>query len=344
MMATYTENQIEMVLRDIGVTVVSETFNDFTCLCPFHANRSTPALSVSKYNGVYLCFSPECGVTGGLAKMVGQLTRRNDFETARFIAARGTSTKRSAEEELLSVFEKDESLPIFDSALLKRLRDQFEQLPDGLQYMQSRGFNAETCEYFDIGYSAKQDMVTVPVHGPTGDPLGFVGRSTVGKDFKNSSKLPKSKTLFNSHRARKGGGVAIVTEASFDVMSLHQAGFDTGVALLGGNLSPTQAGILNRFFSKVIIFTDFDDKTKHFKPNCRRCPNGICVGHNPGRELGHSIHDSLVQKNVSWACYEPGNVVYPRGAKDATDLNADEIRQCINNSISHYEYALWDPR
>ena len=38
---------------------------------------------------------------------------------------------------------------------------------------------------FSLGYSEKQDMVTVPVHSPDGMPVGFVGRSIEGKEFKN---------------------------------------------------------------------------------------------------------------------------------------------------------------
>jgi DNA primase len=342
--ATYTEAQIEQVLRDIGVRVVSETFNDFTCLCPFHANSSTPAMSVSKYSGLYLCFSPECGATGSLDWLVRQTSKRNEFEAARFIAARGLSTRKPLVEEVESALSKAEDQEPFSDELLSRLRDQFLQASPGPEYMKSRGFSEETCADFEIGYSGKQNMVTVPVHTVKGVPMGFVGRSVEGKDFKNSSGLQKSRTLFNGHRAKAEGGTAIVTEASFDVMSLHQAGFPQGVALLGGSFSPVQAELLNRYFEKVIIFTDFDDKSRHVKVNCRRCLPKVCEGHNPGRELGIKIQDSLPGKQILWACYEPGVTVYPHGAKDATDLTDEEIRQCIRNAMSKFEYMLWDPR
>lgn len=84
--------------------------------------------------------------------------------------------------------------------------------------------------HFDLGYSKNMDMVTVPVHSPDGTPIGLVGRSIKGKSFKNSTNLPKSKTLFNIHRAKKIGDHVIVVESSFDAIRVHQAGFPNVVA------------------------------------------------------------------------------------------------------------------
>ena len=65
--------------------------------------------------------------------------------------------------------------------------------------------------------------------------VGFVARSVEGKDFKNTPKLPKSKVLFNLHRAKIYDSVYVV-ESSFDAIRLDQCGIPA-VATLGSNVS-----------------------------------------------------------------------------------------------------------
>jgi DNA primase len=338
----YAPATIKALLTQIGLKVIAETYNDFQCYCPFHSNRYSPAMSVSKTNGAYVCFSPECGERGSLMNLLQRQGKLNQFQAMRLIANKSTYTESQFDDELNSVLAEPAPLPVFNQDTLDRLRDQFWQLPEAREYMLGRGFTDTTLEKFDVGYSVKQGLVTVPVHDPNGVPLGMVGRSITGKDFKNSPGLPKTKTIFNSHRAKRSTGVAIVTEASFDVMSIFQEGFDGGTAILGGTLSKEQIYILDRYFSKIIIMTDFDDKTKHMRTNCRTCL-GKCQGHNPGRDLGAAIAKALPMKEILWA-HSPTEHVYFGNVKDATDMvkSPGQIRACIENAIPNYEYALLD--
>ena len=164
-------------------------------------------------------------------------------------------------------------------------------------------------------------MVTVPVHSPDGIPIGIVGRSIEGKSFKNSTNLPKSKTLFNVHRAKRIGSNVIVVESSFDAIRVHQAGFPNVVATLGGFLSTEQHKLLNRYFNRITVMTDAD---------------------LAGRELGLSIANRLKNKDLLWASYEYGKI-YPHDAKDAGDMTDEEIKICIKNAVSDIEYRSWNP-
>lgn len=341
-MTTYSPAQVRAVLRDIGVVVKGETWNDFLCFCPFHGNRDTPAFSVSQHKGSYICFSPQCGRAGPLTDLVGKITKRNEFEAIRFIAKRATTSDEDFLSDFDRLFESKPQIQEYSAETLERLYDNFWQLPDGLDYMHGRGFNDTTLEYFRIGYSAKKQMVTVPVHSPDGIAMGMVGRSIHGKDFHNNHGLKKTMTLFNSHRAKRAGPTAIVVEASFSAMRLHQVGFRTGVALLGGKISDEQVRILDRNFSSIIIATDFDDKEKHVSQNCRKCYPQECGGHNPGRDLGRDIAKRLSHKEILWAALEPGVSVFG-GKKDPDDLSDEQIVSCINNSINDFEYAEWQP-
>lgn len=201
----------------------------------------------------------------------------------------------------------------FNEDLLHRMRDNFPG-SEGEEYMLGRGFNAATLEHFEIGYSQKQRAVIVPMHTDTGLPIGFVARFIDRKGFKNSYGLPKSKTAWNVHRAKKAGAVGIVTESSFDSMRVHQAGYPNTIALLGGSISRYTKEQMERYFSTIVVMTDNDF---------------------PGRTLGHKIEDK-VRRKVLWACNGPE--IYPHGAKDAGDMTDEEIRAVLSHAIPGIEY------
>jgi DNA primase len=176
-------------------------------------------------------------------------------------------------------------------------------------------------QHFKLGYSGKMDMVIVPVHSPDGMPVGLVGRAVKEKRFKNSTNLPKNKTMFNIHRAKRIGEHVIVVESSFDAIRVHQAGFPNVVATLGGHLSKENIALLNRYFNRITIMTDAD---------------------LAGRELGLSIANRLRNKDILWASYEYGKI-YPHDAKDAGDMTEKEIIACVKNAVSDIEYRSWNP-
>ena len=323
----YTERQVKKVLKAIELTILSETGNDFLCLCPIHGNRNTPSLSVSKQTGLFLCFNPSCNQSGSLQELVKIVTKRNEFESLRLISKCVTDSLEDFEEQIQEVLIEKPDFVSFDPLILDKLWKEMSDYSEGKEYMHSRGFNDDTITYFQVGYSHNQKMVTVPVHSPDGLPIGIVGRGTQEKKFKNSAGLPKTKTLFNVHRANRLSATVIVTEASFDAMRIHQAGYPNVVATLGGHLSPINYDLLNRYFTKIIIATDFDDKATH-------------GGKNPGRDLGNSIANKLKNKDVLWASYDY-QVVYPHGAKDIGDMTDAEIKQCIENAVPNYEYQSW---
>lgn len=335
----YTREQVYAVLSNLGIRVVGETHAVLMALCPFHGNRDTPSFSVNVNNGLFICFNPGCDVDGNLIHLVKRLTQRNDFEALRFIKRITGNIELTSNDELEQDAAAFEWKP-WDLDKLAALRAGFPGSKGERYMVDKRKFTLETCDTFEVGYSAAQDMVTVPLHSPDGVPVGIIGRSVEGKSFKNSSGLPRSKTLFNLNRARRQGDIGIVVESSFGAMRVHQAGFPNVVGTLGGHISPENIANLNRNFSMIIIMTDFDNKKDHILPNCRQHGPGKCIGHSPGRELGMKIADSLRNKNILWATYDYKEV-YPRGEKDEGNLSDAEIAQCINNAVSHFEYISW---
>ena len=135
-------------------------------------------------------------------------------------------------------------------------------------------------------------------------------------NLENSKDLPRSKTMFNIHRAKKIGDRVIVVESIFDAIRVHQAGFPNVVATLGGHISGQNLNLLNRYFNTVIIMTDAD---------------------KAGRDLGSTIAYKLSNKNILWASHSYGRI-YPEGVKDAGDMSDEDIKACVTNAISNFEY------
>jgi DNA primase len=317
----YSPAHIKSIVKEIGLTIVGETSNDFLCYCPFHSNRHTSSFSVSREKGAYICFNPACGESGTLIDLVKRTMQKNDFEALRFISAKETEVLENFDELLAEAMEEKPVFEEFSTETLERLHSDLANNKDARVYLESRGITVESMKHFNLGYSGSMNMVITPVHSPDGISIGIVGRSIEGKSFKNSTNLPKSKTLFNIHRAKRIGDHVIVVESNFDAIRVHQAGFPNVVATLGGFLSTEQQHLLNRHFNRITIMTDSDIA---------------------GRELGKSISSKLRMKDILWASYEYGKI-YPHDAKDAGDMTDEEIKSCIKNAVSDIEYRSWNP-
>jgi DNA primase len=316
----YAPAHIKSVLKSIGLEIVGETNNDFLCYCPFHSNRHTSSFSVSREKGAFICFNPSCGEAGTLQELVRRVTHKNEFEVLRFISSKETESLENFDELLSEAMEDKPVFTEFPQETLDNLYNELLSENKAVDYFKTRGINKESIDHFKLGYSSNQGMVTVPVHNPEGMPIGLVGRSIEGKSFKNSTSLPKSKTMFNIHQAKKIGDHVIVVESSFDAIRIHQAGYPNVVATLGGFLSTEQHQLLNRHFNKITIMTDAD---------------------LAGRELGLSIANKLRMKDILWASCGYGKI-YPHDAKDAGDMTDEEIIYCIKNAVSNIEYRSWN--
>ena len=249
----YTEDQVERVLNGIGIEVPSQTESNFMIFCPFHNNNRTPAGTISKEKGLFFCFG--CQTSKNLTEFVMAISNRTYFEAVRFIKQKDKETdiEKLVNKKLVVTPEFVQ----FDEVLIKRLNNQALDTPRAMNYFHGRRITEDSVIKFSLGYSEKQDYVTIPVQSPDGMTIGFVGRSIEGKDFKNTPGLQKSKVLFNLHRVRSSKFVYVV-ESSFDAIRLDQVGFPA-VATLGANVSSVQMQLLEKYFSDVILVADNDE-------------------------------------------------------------------------------------
>ena len=257
--SSYTQEQIKRVIAGSGITVESEVDSDYIIFCPFHNNHRSPAGEVDKRSGLFFCFS--CQHVCGLTELVMHTSGRTYFEAARFIKSKETDSNLE-QQVAQALINKPDYVP-YDEIQVKRLAQQALESPRAIRYYNGRLITEASMKKFDLGFSEKQDMVTIPVHSPDGISVGFVGRSVEGKEFKNTPGLPKSKVLFNLHRVKSAGKVYVV-ESSFDAIRLDQCGFPA-VATLGANVSNFQTELLQKYFNDIVVIADNDEAGGNMK-------------------------------------------------------------------------------
>ena len=257
--SVYSDQQVERVLKGSGINIESEVDSDFIIFCPFHGNHRTPAGEVDKTSGIFFCFS--CHKACDLIELIMHTSGRTYFESARYIKSKETAS--TIEQDIdKKLVEKPMYTP-YDELIVKRLSTAALESPRAVRYYQGRLITKASVQKFSLGYSEKQDMVTIPVHTPDGMCVGFVGRSVEGKEFKNTPGLPKSKVLFNLHRVKTSRTIYIV-ESSFDAIRLDQCGFPA-VATLGSNVSNIQIDLLQKYFNDIIVIADNDEAGGNMK-------------------------------------------------------------------------------
>ena len=138
--------------------------------------------------------------------------------------------------------------------------------------MHEKGYSDQ--ELFDAGlvkrgksggfYDAFRNRLMFPVIDVQGRVIGFSGRILSGEGAKyinspDTLVYDKGRNLFALNLAKKSkSGYIILSEGNIDVVSLHQAGFDSAVASLGTALTAEQARLISRYTGEVIIAYDSD--------------------------------------------------------------------------------------
>ena len=298
----YTEEQIRRVLNGAGVEIEAEFGNNFIVFCPYHNNTRTPAGEVSNESGLFFCFG--CQTTRGLEEFIMHMTGRTYFETVRYIKSK--ETEADIEKVVNKAMYAAPDFVQYDELLIKRLNNQALESPRAMRYFEGRKVTRESVIKFSLGFSEKQDSVTIPMQSPDGMTIGFVARTIEGKEFKNTPGLPKGKILFNLHRVKSSNTVYVV-ESSFDAIRLDQVGFPA-VATLGANVSVSQIRLLEKYFNNVVLIADND-------------------------EAGIIMTEKLIEKLGSMVTI----VNLDKKYKDIGDMDDDSIRKLefqFDNSIS----------
>ena len=147
--------------------------------------------------------------------------------------------------------------------------DSWQSLTDA---MSAKGYTRQ--ELIDAGlarvgkngglYDYFRNRLMFPVIDVRGSVIGFSGRILGDGEPKylnspDTLVYSKSRSLFALNLAKKSkSGYILLVEGNIDVVSLHQAGFDSAVASLGTSLTADQARLISRYAQQVVIAYDSD--------------------------------------------------------------------------------------
>ena len=276
-------------------------------LCPFH-NEKTPSFTVSPAKGIYKCFGCGKGGNSvnfimehehlGYPEALKYLAKKYNIEVVE---------KELTAEEIQQQNERDSLLIVSKYANVyfqDKLHNNTDGKAIGLSYFKERGFRDETIKKFELGYSldvkdaftiaAKENgykidflektgltivnengkydrfrgRVMFPIHGLSGNVLGFGGR-ILKKDAKAAKYLNspesdiyhKSRILYGMYFAKKSIvqlDKCYLVEGYTDVISMHQSGIENVVASSGTSLTVDQIRLIKRFTPNVTIIYDGD--------------------------------------------------------------------------------------
>lgn len=160
------------------------------------------------------------------------------------------------------------------------------QLPLAQDYIETRGYDEDVLEFFEIGYSmdgidepynvGKDDFcgrIIIPVRDENGVLVGWSGRlatedkSIIKRMHKWHHKLDFEKgfVLYNYHNALpyiRDAKEVILVEGPFDVIRLWSYGICNAVAIMGSALTPEQLSLAIRHSMKVKVALDSDGAGK----------------------------------------------------------------------------------
>ncbi|HOJ00274.1 MAG TPA: DNA primase [Anaerolineaceae bacterium] len=147
---------------------------------------------------------------------------------------------------------------------------------DGYAYFRNKGYTEK--ELVDCGlitkrsekegfYDRFRNRIIFPIRDASQRLCGFGARALSDEDMPKYLNSPqtllfdKSALLYGLDKARKpirSTDQVIIVEGYFDVIGLHQAGFQNGVSPMGTALTPVQMRLLKRYTRKIILALDPD--------------------------------------------------------------------------------------
>ena len=116
-------------------------------------------------------------------------------------------------------------------------------------------------------YDRFRNRLMFPIRDIAGRTVAFTGRALAADDqakYLNSPETElfhKSEVLFGMDRAKdsiRSRGFAILVEGQFDLLLLHQIGFQNTIALSGTALSPQHLSFIKRYAENLMLCLDAD--------------------------------------------------------------------------------------
>lgn len=266
-------------------------------LCPFHSEK-TPSFSINTEKQIYHCFGCGKGggvinfimeienlsfpdAVQFLARRAGMEAPEDSHDENRGRRARMLELNRDA----ARFFHEQLRSPAGQAAREYVVRRGITNMvtPFGLGFapdswsaltdaMRAKGYTQPELVAAGLARTGKnggiydyfRNRLMFPVIDVRGSVIGFSGRILGDGEPKylnspDTLVYKKSNSLFALNLAKKSkSGYILLAEGNIDVVSLHQAGFDSAVASLGTSLTAEQARLMARYTNQVVIAYDND--------------------------------------------------------------------------------------
>ena len=286
---------VEVISSNVQLNRKGRIYNG---LCPFH-NEKSPSFTVYPETQSFYCFGCGVGGTvltyvskynnlefleavkslasranmplpdeddkvGELRNKILQINKEtarfyyNNLNTEKGVVARKYWRNRGLEDSTITKYGLGYSLDSFGELtnhLTKKGFTKKELLASGVVKLNKNGGM----------YDAFRNRVMIPIFDLRGNVIAFGGRSLGDEKPKyiNSPETlvyKKSKTLFALNIAKKNVSRRyILCEGYLDVISMHQAGFETAVAGCGTALTNEQVKIISNYADEVVLCYDSDE-------------------------------------------------------------------------------------
>lgn len=210
--------------------------------------------------------------------------------------------------------------PIDDSVL-----ERFIMIPSKM--FLKDGISVEQQLEYEIGYDAMTGRIIIPWRDTLGRLVGIMGRHNSEEVDENILKyfpiipFSKSKAVFSFHQSYKHiqeKGIAIIGESEKSPMKLKKMKIDTGLALGGNTISPTQVRNIQSATPKIAV-----------------------LGLDEGLEEGYIVHEAKKLKienpfiNIKVGyIWDGDNLILKKGSKSAPmDGTKKEFEYLVRNCV-----------
>ena len=276
------------VMRKDGLELKLEGHERYSCLCPFH-NEKTPSFKVDGIYQSYKCFG--CGESGDVISYYAK-THAIDDKTAIVILAEKLNIKvdnkynndfekqkrylliaEELEKFYKNEFAKLDNTHLAKQQILKRklniqgYEDYFGYAPnnnDMITYMLGKKFNIDELKELgfisDKGNPQLKNRLVFFIRNYMGKTIGFSGRSLENNpdgykyvNSKASQLYDKSSTFYGIEKAKKSIQqlkTVYIVEGQFDVIAMHQKEYLNTIAISGTSFTNKHIEILDRLIGE----------------------------------------------------------------------------------------------
>jgi DNA primase len=301
-------------------------YDKVRCACPIHGGDNPSGFSFDLNSKMFTCFTSHCGeqpsdwwfvpknsslVPRDLFLFIKMMEEKRAYEEGRSNFKCSFSRALEVASQITGIAIDNEA-STYNKEMLDQLdnkkwmrqmakinkeveldivsEDEIEifkaQLPLCYEYLETRNFDLDTIEFFELGFSTdgvdepwnvgKRDFLgrlVFPVRDHVGNLVGWSGRLPTDdkrltkkyNKFMHKMDFEKGFVLYNYHNAKpyiKESKEIILVEGIWDVMRLWSYGIRNVVAVLGSSLTPEQLSLAVSSAIKAKVFLDGDGAGK----------------------------------------------------------------------------------